>query len=602
MSSFLILMAVTAVFVFLYGRNKTDSLVKFCLTDLYDYLTFTTKWNRTTNIKRFTRDFEKLVAANGDRLFTDPNFDDEVRDYLVRCTEYNATMDEVNIIDESGKIAISTVKEYEGFDMASKKQSKEFLCLLDGTDVYVQDMRPMSYDDKTMMRYSGKAFNDRKGFIQVGTGLESYQEEREKELISKIRYERVGRTGYYLIVDRDQKIIGSPKDSHNGEELALSVDLKELAESGKIIKEKVYGIDSYIGAGIFDKDIVVVVYPVKEAWETWNAAMIVLMIIYAVVFAVLFILINRLIANHVTKGVYCINDSLRSITDGNLDEKADFRDSVEFDELSDGINQTVDRLKMLIKEAEERIDAELALAAKIQNSFIPHIFPPFPERNEFELYAAMVPAREVGGDFYDYFFIDDDHLALVIGDVSGKGIPAAMFMVMTKDRIRNSVMKHGTDVSGAVLEVNKELCGENDAGMFVTLWIGVLTVSTGQVDYVNAGHEYPAICRAGKDFAIIEDVHSFVVAAMESMDYEAGSFMLRPGDILYQYTDGVTEARDLQENMFRKERLLEALNKDRTASAEDMDNNVRKAVAEFVGEAPGFDDITSVVLKYFGKK
>ncbi|MCR5237235.1 MAG: PP2C family protein-serine/threonine phosphatase [Lachnospiraceae bacterium] len=259
------------------------------------------------------------------------------------------------------------------------------------------------------------------------------------------------------------------------------------------------------------------------------------------------------------------------------------------------INLTEKRL-----EEEARIEAELALAAKIQTSFLPRDFPAFPERDEFELYASMTPAKEVGGDFYDFFFTDSDHLALVMADVSGKGIPAAMFMAAGKNKIRNAVMKHGTDVAEAVREANIELYKENDAGLFITVWLGVFTVSTGHMDYVDAGHEYPAISRNGGEFVAEEDVHCAPVAARKKTKFEAGAFDLKSGDILYLYTDGVTEANNSAGEMFRRGRMLEALNRSINAPVEDIDRAVRGSLTEFVQNAPQFDDTTMLVFRYKG--
>ena len=262
------------------------------------------------------------------------------------------------------------------------------------------------------------------------------------------------------------------------------------------------------------------------------------------------------------------------------------------------------RIKMNLTEkmieAEERIDKELALASQIQTSFLPRKFPPFPERDEFELYASMTPAKEVGGDFYDFFFVDEDHLALVMADVSGKGIPAAMFMADAKNKIQSAVMKYGTDVAAAIREVNLELLKENDAGFFVTVWLGVITVSTGHTDYVDAGHEYPAIYRTGGSFTAKEDVHCAPVAARKKSKFEAGSIELKAGDILFLYTDGVTEANNSEGEMFRRSRMLEALNRSVNLPVEEIDSAVRKAVAEFALDAPQFDDTTMLVFKFKG--
>ena len=600
-ASFAILMAITVIFVFLYAKSRTDNMISFYLDDLRDYTVSAMDRHLRKDTLRYTEYVESLVAEDGKELFTDPEYDAFVESYFLRSLKYNeGEYDEINLVDGNGIIRISTVEDYVGYDMHSGEQSAEFLCLLDGTDVFLQDLKELSYDERSRMRYTGAALKNTKGFLQIGLTEDTYYLKCESYMISRIRDERIGRGGYYLLLDREQKIIGSPRDTYNDDILSLPDDPGKLAENGRIIRCDIYGIDSYVGTMKFNNDIMVVIYPVAEAWETWNVAMLALVAIYVAVFAVLFVFINRLMTKHVVQGVYSLNGSLLKITEGDLNEKADYRESVEFDELSDGINFTVDRLKQLIKEAEERIDAELALAARIQTSFIPHKFPAFPDRKEFELFAEMVPAKEVGGDFYDYFLIDDDHLALVMADVSDKGIPAAMFMVMAKDKIHHSVMKYCTDVSAAIADVNLELLKENDAGLFVTVWLGVVTLSTGHVDYVDAGHEYPAICRAGGKFAVNEDEHSGPVAALKKMKFDAGSFDLGPEDILYLYTDGVTEANDPDGEMFRVDKMLDALNADTGASVEEIDANVRRAIDEFVKDAPQFDDTTSLVFRYKG--
>ncbi len=175
-----------------------------------------------------------------------------------------------------------------------------------------------------------------------------------------------------------------------------------------------------------------------------------------------------------------------------------------------------------------------------------------------------------------------------------------MFMVMAKDKLRHSLKKHGTDVAEAVREANDELCKENDAGLFVTVWVGVLTISTGHVDYVDAGHDYPAIYRAGGEFTIEKDVHCMMAGAMSGIKFKAGSFEISAGDILYLYTDGVTEAIDASNEMFRMERLVEVLNKNSEASVEDIDASVRTAIDDFVKDAPQFDDMTMLVFRYKG--
>ena len=594
---FLFLMVITTIFAYLYVKSVTGDLIFFRIENMSSYAVFMEEGFQVDEIAWRQEEFDHDIQENGDSYIRTIEFTEFLKD-IVRD---NVAESEMNLVSTDGIIVASSVSGNVGFDMHSTELSEELLNKIEESDgIYVMPDFIESPMDGSTMRYSAVKLTAYEGFVLRGVTPEEYQIDKQWYLSGRIPFMRIGREGYYLLIDKNNEIIYSPENKHNGEKPDIDVNLKELAENGRIAKDTIYGVSSYIGALKDGDDLIVAVYPVSEAWEEWIASLIVLIAVYAIVFVVLFMLINRLTGKHVVKGVVSLDNSLAKITGGDLEEKADFRDSIEFDELSDGINYMVDRLKELIKEAEKRINDELAMAAEIQTSFLPREFPPFPDRDEFELYACMIPAKEVGGDFYDFFLIDDDHLALVIADVSGKGIPAAMFMAAAKNKIQSSVMKHGTDVAEAVKEVNIELCGENDEGLFVTVWVGVLTISTGHMDYVDAGHDYPAIYRAGGEFVIEKDVHCAMVGAMSFTEFKAGAFDLKAGDILYLYTDGITEAINASEEMFREERMIEALNKDTTASVEDIDSAVRSAVSDFVKDAPQFDDMTTLVFRYKG--
>ncbi len=245
----------------------------------------------------------------------------------------------------------------------------------------------------------------------------------------------------------------------------------------------------------------------------------------------------------------------------------------------------------------ERIQAELLLAKSIQTSLLPHPFPLFPDRKEFDIYAMMDPAREVGGDFYDFFLIDDDHLCMVIADVSGKGIPAALFMTISKTILRNCAMQ-GQSASEILARTNTGLLQDNNTGMFVTAWLGILEISTGKFSCVNAGHEYPVIMRNGGRFEIFKDTHSFVLGGMEDMVYKEYSLQLGHGDRLFLYTDGVPEATDRDNQMYGTERMINALNINPGARPEDLLNTVRDDITAFVKEAEQFDDLTMVCMEF----
>lgn len=244
----------------------------------------------------------------------------------------------------------------------------------------------------------------------------------------------------------------------------------------------------------------------------------------------------------------------------------------------------------------ERIATELNVATQIQASMLPCIFPAFPGRREFDVYATMTPAKEVGGDFYDFFLVDDDHLALVIADVSGKGVPAALFMVIAKTLLKNAAQT-GLSPKAVLEKVNNQLCENNEAEMFVTVWLGIFEISTGKLTASNAGHEYPAVKHKDGKFELYRDKHGFVLAGMEDARYREYELELKAGDTLFVYTDGVAEATDASNTLYGTERMLTALNRNENADPEELLHMVKEDIDMFVGEAPQFDDITMLALK-----
>lgn len=252
-----------------------------------------------------------------------------------------------------------------------------------------------------------------------------------------------------------------------------------------------------------------------------------------------------------------------------------------------------------LTETSARIGTELALAEKIQADMLPNLFPAFPDRAEFDLYASMNPAKEVGGDFYDFFMIDDDHLGLVIADVSGKGIPAAMFMMFSKNIIANNTML-GKSPAKALMDANEAICANNSEEMFVTVWLGVLEISTGKLTAANAGHEYPALMTPDGNFELYKDKHGLVIGGMEGAKYREYEIQLEPGSKLFVYTDGVPEATNSSEELFGTERMVEALNVMHDTEPKKLLEGVRSAVDDFVKDAEQFDDLTMLCLEYKG--
>ena len=315
-----------------------------------------------------------------------------------------------------------------------------------------------------------------------------------------------------------------------------------------------------------------------------------------ILFAVIYVLISMLVQSIVVDNLDLVNDSLDRITQGHLDEVVSVRNSSEFASLSNDINQTVSVLKGYIAAAEKRIEQELELARTIQDSALPKNF--VFSRHDFEIYATMDPAKEVGGDFYDFFFVGQNRLAMVIADVSGKGIPASLFMMRAKTAIRG-LAESGQTPSEILFRANNALCEGNDAEMFVTVWLGIIDLATGQMQCANAGHEYPVLMRADGDYEYIKDKHGLALAAMPDMPFKQYELQLNPGDKLFVYTDGIPEAINEEVEQYGADRLLKVLNANKGEKMDVTLPTVRQDISDFVGNADQFDDITMLGFTYY---
>ena len=342
---------------------------------------------------------------------------------------------------------------------------------------------------------------------------------------------------------------------------------------------------------------------IKAESRAFSIMLFIITIAIGLILTVIYILaIKRAVVSPINK----LADAATSYVKN--DNEAGFKDieittGDEIESLADAMKKMEQDIKDYIANLtavtaeKERIGAELNVATQIQADMLPRIFPTFTDKKEYELFASMDPAKEVGGDFYDFFIIDDTHLGLVVADVSGKGVPAALFMVIAKTLIKNRAMMGGTP--GEVLAyANDQLCEGNDAELFVTVWFAIIDVTTGKGIAANAGHEHPAIRRAGGQFELSIYKHSVAVATMEGIKFREHEFELGHGDTLFCYTDGVTEATDAHNVLFGNDRLLAALNKDPDANAEQICKNVKESINKFVGEAPQFDDITMLCVKF----
>lgn len=511
------------------------------------------------------------------------------------CHQYDVT--EINCIDPDGFIFASTYPDFINYDMRSGEQSAEFLPLLSGEQSYVQKYQPVSYDASISRKYAGVVLENG-GFVQVGYGFERFQRDIGEFVVGVTRNRHVGEGGCILIADESWNIV-SDRNGNEGQNLSVTgiwIDTETIAP-GQVFTADVYGESCYCMYKQQEGYTVVAVMPQSEAALSRNVAVSVTTAMQVVIFAALFIMIFILVKKLVVDNILKINGSLTAITEGHLDTVVDVRSHEEFAALSDDINSTVDTLKRYISDAEARIDAELAFAKAIQHSALPSVFPPYPNRKEFDIWACMHTAKEVGGDFYDFYFVDEQTLVFLIADVSGKGIPAAMFM-MTAKTLLKSYAESGMDAAQVLTQANNKLCESNDAGMFVTVWMGYLNTRTGEVTYANAGHNPPLVRHADGSVEFVRSRPGLVLAGMEGIRYRANSIQLEPGDMLYLYTDGVTEATNADNNLYGENRLLAILEHHTNGDVHTVCENVKADVDAFVGEAPQFDDITMLSLRY----
>ena len=503
---------------------------------------------------------------------------------------------EINLVDDHGMIIASTYSDFVGYDMANGQQSAEFLPLLDGASEIVQEYQPTTYDASISRKYAGVAL-PQGGFLQVGYDAQRFHRDIGEQVITAARNRHIGRTGCIIICDENGVIV-SDRDGHEGESInLLGYAGREEFREGVCFTDTIYGTSSYCMFTKTEGYYIIAVLAVSEAMFSRDVAVYILAFMETLVFAVLFAQIYFLVKKLVVENIQKINHSLSQITGGDLNVTVDVRSNEEFASLSDDINMTVDTLKRYIDEAAARIDKELEFARKIQHAALPSVFPPYPKRKDFSIYASMDTAKEVGGDFYDFYMLGEDKLAFLVADVSGKGIPAAMFMMTAKTLIKGFA-EMGLEVNEVFTQSNAKLCEGNEADMFVTAWMGILDLKTGVLSYANAGHNPPALRSRDGDYAFVRSRPNLILAGMDGVQYRKHELQLRPGDELYLYTDGVTEAQNLSNELFGEQRLLSSLNEAKGMSVEEICKKVKADVDIFAGAADQFDDITMLSIKW----
>lgn len=508
---------------------------------------------------------------------------------------------EINIVGTDGIISHSTNPEFVGFDMNSGEQSREFLILnryVVGS--YVQDFGNISFAEEDLSKrrkYAGVVLQTG-GFMQTGYDYDGYQQSLSEVFEGVARNRRIGQSGYILITDANGKIVSDYSD-HTSKTLKDTGISLDSAKEKTVFESAVYETDCCCMYTESEGFFLIGVLPKAEIYDTRDTNIYVNSFMQVITFAMLFAIIFFLVKVIVVDDIHSINGGLSRIIGGKLDERVNVASAKELEDLSGYINETVNTLNRYIADAAERIKKDLELAKDIQHSALPNHFPPYPEISEFDIYATMDTAREVGGDFYDFFMVGNNRLAFVVADVSGKGIPAAMFMMRAKTLIKTQA-ETGKDAASVIFEANNSLCQNNDAGMFVTAWFGILDFSTGHVVFVNAGHNPPLVGRKNEGYSYLKSRAGLVLAGMEGVPYRTQELDLNPGDRMFLYTDGVTEATSINTELYGEERLQTYLNEHRSDDIHMIPGGIKEDIERFINGAEQFDDITMLVLEYKG--
>ena len=514
--------------------------------------------------------------------------------------QYNVV--EINVVNANDQVEKSTDVGNVGYDMNLSEQSKEFVDVLKTQDPFVQKYSPRGIDGAEWRKYAAINLTDG-GFIQVGYDAEQFHAVLDEFVVDVTKNRHVGTSGFVAVLDETLSLV-IDNDYAGMSVSTIGIQPPEEMRQGKtatalyyadVVDGKTDTSESYMYVFKFVEGYcIIAAMPEAEATFMRDASLytsiFMQVIIFATLFVFIYVLIKRVIINNLKK----INDTLGRITQGDLNVTVDVRSSQEFSSLSDDINSTVSTLKRYIAEAAARIDKELEYAKQIQLSALPTNFP---NDEEFGIYAQMIAAKEVGGDFYDFYKLNDSTVAFLAADVSGKGIPAAMFMMTAKTIIKD-LAESGMAVNDIFTKANEKLCENNESGMFVTAWMGILDLESGRLQFANAGHNPPILKRVDGSFEYLKTRAGFVLAGMEGIRYRVGELTLSPGDRLFLYTDGVPEATDADNKLYGEDKLLTFMNQNATVDALALLPALKANIDAFVGDAPQFDDITMLMLDY----
>jgi len=592
-SAFILAAASSFYFQTVHSRNYTETIFKANLKEATKQLEI-----YTGNLNKISELTTHLALVKAHTLAEIIKYTPKIANSKKKIAHLAKTLDvdELHISNGQGILINSfpPLEKYKNFNMNSTEQSKEFLkAITDKKFELVQPLRENGAYHK-LYQYAGVARLDEAGIIQIGYKPERLIEAMKLADIANVASKfHIGENGFLQIAENETYLLKDKKipniTPHN-----LKINQMFFTE--------IEGSTYAAFATRYNQYTLVALLPEREIFiNSWH------MLAFFIsanlgIFILIFILISWLLQRLVINGIYDINQSLAKITAGDLDEKVSVHKTEEFTTLSTGINAMLDSLKKAHAESKKKIEAELKAAQDIQLSALPQKFPPFPDHNEFQIYATMQPAKEVGGDFYDFFMLDEKHLAFLVADVSGKGIPAALFMMKTKALLKEK-LSIGTPPLKAIQDINEILCENNQNGMFVTLFLAIVELPTGKLFYINAGHNPPLLKRAEGQFEYLKAKSYFVLGAIAQVRYQASELILGKDDRLFLYTDGITEALNPQKEFFGEKRLKAVLN--RTNSDLNIISvlaTVKKELIEFANNEEQSDDITMLIFHYLGEQ
>ena len=487
-----------------------------------------------------------------------------------------------------------------GSYMGAGPQSGEFLKLLepDGPETLSQPDMPRTSDGR-LFKYAAARFPDRSGYIEVGWAEERFLKFLRQRAYGYTRSWHIDERGFIVFVDRDGVVTSHADMSLAGKTLQEATGLDPASvPTGTLFRATIAGEPMFCYAGPVRDYLAVLADPVADVFASRDRFMPRMGAVLLAVFALLFLFVSGMLRSRVAGSVRRIGDALRHIAGGDLGGRVEERSCLEFSELSDNINATVVALRDAAEERVRRIEAELELGRTIQRAALPA---DFPSEEGWSLAASMESAREVGGDFYDFFPVGETHRAFLVADVSGKGVTGALYMMNAKTLLKDALLADPErDPAAALTRANDELCANNPAEMFVTAWVGVLDLETGRVAFANAGHNPPLRLREGAAPEWIREKSGCPLGCFEGVAYKRRELALGPGDALFLYTDGVTEAMDLAGALFGEDRLASTLAATGSRVPRALDVAVHAAVSAFVAGAPRADDLTVLALQWLG--